>query len=136
MTLRWSDDLKTGIEIIDKQHLNIFDSIAKLDEFKTNNQVFYSILIDIINYAATHFSTEEEFMRNTGYPDFKHHKSCHDEFTSKLKKMLNITSDSVSIMDVAPHIVEFVGDWITQHYTNEDVKMAAFLKNANKVINT
>lgn len=131
MPITWSDDLITGIAVIDEQHQKLFEIIQKFDKFENNEGVLYAILIDIMTYVATHFKTEEEYMLNANYSDLSYHKSCHEEFIREFKKFLNSPSQSVSLMQIAPDWIKYAEKWIIKHYTNEDVKMAKFLREAD-----
>lgn len=128
MTIEWNDNLKTGISKIDEQHKALFETAIKLDKSKEDESLFYSVLSDLKEYIYLHFSTEEEYMRYTDYPDYESHKACHDDFAKNLSEILKINSLNGSIMDSRFEIIEFVENWMTNHYSNEDVKMAEHLK--------
>lgn len=133
MTITWSDDLETGIAIIDEQHHRLFETIGKLDKFKDNENVFYDILINLMNYMTIHFKTEQDFMLNTNYSDLKHHKNCHDEFVNEFKKFLDKVSPNMLLMDIAPEVIKYAEEWITGHYANEDLKMAKYLRSTDNI---
>lgn len=127
MTIIWGNHLKTGITIIDEQHQELFETIDKLEKAKTNKSAFYEILIELQVYITLHFATEEKYMAYTGYPEFDNHKICHDKFINDYKNSLKIITKYDNVMDICPKLVNFVENWIMTHYTNEDVKMAAYL---------
>lgn len=128
MTITWTDDLKTGISIIDEQHQEIFKTANKLEKAKENKSTFYEVLIELQTYISLHFSTEEKYMEYTDYYDFAKHKACHDKFVEDYKNILKKVYQR-DVMDVGPELIAFVENWITEHYSNEDVKMAAYLNN-------
>jgi hemerythrin len=127
MTIVWSDELKTGISAIDEQHQQLFETINRLDDLKKDKESFLKILIELQTYVSEHFKTEEEYMSYVNYPDYKTHKLAHDEFTEKYKSTLLNFKGKNGILELAPTLIELVENWITTHYKNEDVKMAAFL---------
>lgn len=127
MPIEWNENLKTGILIIDQQHQSLFELINKLNEFKATKKGFYEILLELQTYASTHFSTEEEYMRYMKYPDFNHHKKCHENFVQDFKRLMKKVSTVENIIDLGPELIEFIESWIKQHYTDEDVKMAAYI---------
>lgn len=128
MTIIWSDNLKTGISIIDEQHQLLFDTINKLKEFKNTKENFYEILFDLQNYVSVHFHTEETYMKHFCYPNYNNHKACHDKFVEDCKNILNKNATVGSIKDLGEELIIFVEHWIKEHYTNEDVKMANYIR--------
>lgn len=131
MVVEWNDNLKTGITVIDEQHEGLFRTANKLEKAKTNKGAFYEILIELQTYITLHFATEEKYMKYTGYPEFDNHKACHDKFIKDYKGILKKVAELDNVMDIGPELVTFVDNWIIDHYTNEDVKMAAFLNNSS-----
>lgn len=129
MTIEWNDNLKTGISTIDEQHYELFETINKLEKCKTSESIFYKVLSDLNRYISVHFVTEEDYMKHTGYPKYKQHKECHEKFSADLKKLLKVNSSKSSIMDSRIELIDFVENWLKNHYENEDVEMAAFLNN-------
>jgi len=128
MAISWSDELKTEIVVIDEQHQILFETINKLDELKENKVVFWEILIELQNYVVKHFITEEGFMKAFHYPNFSYHKASHDKFVSDYKKFLERVSLVDDIMILGSELVDFLEEWLVRHYTEEDVKMASYLK--------
>lgn len=132
MTIEWNDNLKTGILIIDQQHQSLFEIINKLNRFKESKKGFYELLLELQNYASTHFKTEEEYMHYMNYPDLNHHKECHEKFVQDFRTLLKKISTVDNITELGPEFINFVENWIKQHYTEEDVKMASFI-NTNRL---
>lgn len=131
MSISWNKNLETGISVIDEQHKTLFESIGKLDSCKDSKSEFYELLINLQSYISVHFSTEEDYMRYSDYPDFVSHKSCHDKFVEDYKNIIKKVSKVDSILDLSQELIIFVETWIKEHYNNEDVKMASFLNKSN-----
>lgn len=129
MTIVWNDNLKTGIAIIDEQHQLLFETINKLNQFKEKKDNFHEILFDLQAYVSVHFNTEETYMKCLHYSDYDNHKSCHDKFVDDCAKILNKNEALNPFTDIVEELVVFVEDWIQEHYTNEDVKMATYISN-------
>lgn len=127
MAIIWNDNLKTGITIIDEQHQLLFETINKLDKFKESSDSFNEILFDLQDYVSLHFITEEKYMKNLWYSDYDNHKFCHDKFVADCKKILKKRSTAENFKDIEVEFIIFVENWIKEHYTNEDVKMASYI---------
>ena len=84
--LVWTDDLNTGIPVIDGQHRQIVDYINQLHDARTTNdrQVVGDVINNLIDYTLSHFSFEEELMVESGYPFAGPHKRVHDVFVKRV----------------------------------------------------
>lgn len=131
MTIEWNDDLRTGIVTIDEQHQLLFETINKLDKFKKTKSNFSEILLDLQSYVLIHFCTEEKYMKCIDYPGYSQHKLCHDKFVSDIENILVKINSPDDFMDIAAELVIFVEQWIQDHYSSEDVKMASYINKNN-----
>ena len=130
MTIEWDDKIKTGIPVIDEQHQDLLVMLNRLERLKCEKKSFLEAFFEIEDYAGTHFETEENVMIQTKYPEYKEHKSCHDEFKQELKiikKKIDIAQD---IHDIGTELYNFASGWIIKHYSDEDVKLVEFIKNS------
>jgi hemerythrin len=128
----WDDSLKTGISIIDEQHEQLFETINKFEKFKESNTGLKEILIELQTYMTRHFITEEEYMRYTEYPDYINHKKAHDKFLDDYRELIkkNLTNDCILNSGLA--LTKFAEDWLTEHYTNTDIKMAKHIRSCQQ----
>lgn len=126
MPIAWSDDLKTGIAIIDYQHQLLFEIIAKLSDAKQKTSTFLEFIIELKIYTSEHFVTEESFMIKYDYPEYSQHKKMHDNFILNYKEKIIPLLEKKSF-EIVPELVMFVEEWLVNHYSNEDVKMARYL---------
>lgn len=127
-----SEKLLTGIDIIDEQHQALFRLINNLDKFKESNESFRQALLELQTYVSNHFKTEEEYMRYMSYPEYLHHKSCHEKFVNEYKSLLTKLSQNIQPVHLGEEFIKFIEDWIQEHYANEDVKMAEYIKANSK----
>lgn len=131
MALIWSDKLITGISVIDEQHQKLFEMINKLNRFVGNKNEFFEALIDLKTYTNEHFKTEEEYMKYTNYPDAETHKACHENFVADYMNILKKMNQVNDITDLGAELIAFIENWLEEHYTNEDVKLAEYLKRSS-----
>lgn len=124
----WNEDLRTGIADIDEQHKSLFETIDKLSNCCSNKAQFYEALIELQTYVSVHFKTEEKYMRYLDYPDYQEHKSCHDKFTEDYRAIFQDNTSVDNLLELAPLLVKNFENWLINHYTKEDVKMAKFIK--------
>lgn len=128
MPIEWDDNLKTGIALIDNQHQELLVMLNRLERFRCGKESFLDAFEELQSYVDVHFKTEEEYMIHIKYSEYAEHKSCHDKFVEDLKIIRNRMEDVENISDLGDELFRFVGDWITNHYSNEDVKLVRYIK--------
>lgn len=128
MTITWNDNLRTGIAIIDEQHEELFVTINKLEACKISENNFYQVLSDLNRYVSVHFITEEDYMKHTNYPNYGQHKECHEKFSKDFANLLKENSLKRSIMNSRLELIDFLENWLKNHYEKEDLEMAEYLK--------
>jgi hemerythrin len=117
--LHWSNDLNTGIEVIDKQHLRIVDYINELDKANESGDIsaVNHVLGELVDYTLSHFSFEEELQEKANYPFFKAHKRVHEMFT---KRIADFQQRAKKGENVAPEILSMLKIWLINHIKGDD----------------
>lgn len=128
MFIEWNDNLKTGIPIIDEQHQELIVMLNRLGRFREGRNSFNKALTDLQDYINIHFRTEEEYMISTKYPDYDKHKASHEQLICELKKHLNDIDKVENIYELGLKLCALVGNWIIDHYSDEDVKLVNYIK--------
>jgi hemerythrin-like metal-binding protein len=78
------------VKEIELQHTELVSIFNKLNQAVKNNesrQQIYKIIDDIIAYTHVHFSKEEEFMVQTGFPEIEQHRKMHQELLDEAKQL-------------------------------------------------
>lgn len=128
MPIEWSDELNTGIPIIDEQHQELLVMLNRLGRLRCGRESLLEALNDLQDYVNTHFKTEEEFMIQIKYPEYSKHKLCHDKFIKDIE-IIQEKLDKVSdINDLGIELYESVAGWIIDHYSVEDVELVKYIK--------
>ncbi|MDR0710483.1 MAG: bacteriohemerythrin [Spirochaetaceae bacterium] len=127
--LAWDDSLLVNFEIIDNQHKELITIINNLirgcNGVKAIQDVlFIKTLRKAIEYAQTHFSTEENYLRQVNYPDFPDHKQEHESFVSEVVKQLKAFEENRNDPVV---LVDFLKSWLFNHIAVVDKKYAPYL---------
>jgi len=134
MAILWTDDLATGVMVIDQQHQELFKRINALLEAcsEGKGKIEVANVIDFLEgYVITHFAAEERYMIKNGYPAYIAHKAQHTEFMdnfSKLKTSFKEEGPGVHIVVTTNRIVV---EWLRTHIRKLDKALAEFL-NAGK----
>ncbi|MBU0690026.1 MAG: bacteriohemerythrin [Gammaproteobacteria bacterium] len=117
--LHWSNELDTGIEVIDKQHRRIVDLINELNTANEGGDttVINHVLGELVDYTLSHFSFEEELQEKANYPFYKAHKRVHEIFT---KRVGEFQQRAAKGENVAPELLSMLKIWLVNHIKGDD----------------
>ena len=89
--IKWDNKYSVNVSMLDEGNKKLIDIINKATHVqKYNNKrpsAISEILIEITTYALRHFRTEETYMINCKYYDFKSHKDEHNRFSKIIPKI-------------------------------------------------
>jgi hemerythrin-like metal-binding protein len=117
----FSEDLKLGVDSIDKQHGKLVDLINTLIEMEARPSDANSeaqALEDLADYIDKHFQYEEAIMKEVGYPDFDAHRAMHVAFVRKVMEFNKQHRQGDANLGV--DILLFLSKWLIDHIKGED----------------
>ncbi len=127
MTIKWTDDLNTGIDVIDKQHMRIVDYINDLENAhqKQDMETIGRVLDDLVDYTLSHFAFEESLQEEAGYKYCKPHKKVHELFVRRVNEYLERFKLGD---DVTAEIHKLLSSWLINHIKRDDADYVAAVK--------
>ena len=132
--IEWNEEHSVGISIIDEEHkkfINIMNRAIVAKQHDDNPGKIEEVLNAIIDYAWSHFKTEECYMIEFDYPEYQCHKEEHLEFVLKSTDYLNrVASGDYQISN---EIYEYLNQWFVRHIQGTDRKyIECFITNGLK----
>lgn len=129
MKIEWTEELSTGIPAMDDQHKQL---IALLNEFYNavergeREEGIQALFEGVDQYAVFHFSSEEAFMEQIGYPDLVSHRETHAMFRREYLSAMerHQSGDRKAVRD----LVAFLFSWLYTHIQKTDKRYAAFAR--------
>lgn len=120
MTIEWTSDLHTGIDVIDNQHRRIVDYINQLEHaIKQHSRLTVGQVLDeLVDYTMSHFAFEESLQEEAGYKLVKPHKAIHDVFA---KRIATYQQRHNAGEDVAEQLYSMLATWLLHHIKREDM---------------
>ena len=124
----WNPRYETGIAIIDAQHQSLFDAVNQLaDSFREGQaQEQTAVSLDfLVNYTLAHFQTEEQHMREIGFPGLVQHAQEHAHLLDKAHVLQEAHADGQL---VTMEVTIFFADWLKHHIKDMDLQYVDFLR--------
>ncbi len=131
MEIKWSDDFRTGIHILDSQTKNFITRLDKLTTAVNNGRGKIEVdhLIEFLEeYTDSHFKFEEKLMGKLKYPEGLFHAQQHQEFKSTFNKLKREFSNGSFNTDSIKYFQYEVWTFFKEHISVIDAQMARFLR--------
>ena len=125
----WDEKYSVGIKSIDQQQKKLFDLLSNFYEMirqKGTNRAMSEILQGLIEYAESHFSTEENYMKKYGYSLYERHTAQHAKFVGKITDLQTRFQSGALVIPI--EVADFLKDWLSNHVIGEDQRYAPFFK--------
>jgi hemerythrin-like metal-binding protein len=125
----WNSHLETGIGIVDQQHRGLVEMLNQaaplLAQSSRESLCDIAPLLDgLLDYAATHFKTEEDLMArlNMDPRASGHHHASHAMFAQQVADMIQAYSSDDGV--TGDRLLSFLASWLVLHILGEDQAMA------------
>ena len=125
--IQWSNGLKLNIAEIDLQHHKLVTMINDLNDamrLGRGKDVLGKILGGLIDYAGTHFNTEERYFDQFAYFGMREHKNEHAAFVRKICEFRD--GFEKGKLGVSSQVLNFLSDWLKHHILGSDRKYVPF----------
>lgn len=126
----FTEDYLIGIELIDREHEELFRIVGKADQLvkSYDTSTHYDEIIELLNelkaYTANHFRDEEEYMEHLHYEGLAAQKRAHEAFIEKLETIDRNEIEN-NPQEYLQKLLEFLLGWLINHILNTDKKIPA-----------
>ena len=124
----WNARYELGVRELDDHHRKLVEILNKAYDlilYSYDEEKLHAILSELVKYTDYHFSSEEQMMKETGFPARKMHMSSHATFKEHLAGLRKSSRSS------DPHVINemvlFLWDWLNRHILDHDKKFAVYL---------
>ena len=117
--MHWTEDLETGIAVIDEQHKRIVSYINELHAASETGhaEATKEVLEGLLDYTMTHFQFEEELQEKAGYPFLKAHQRVHEIF---MRRIADFRTRAEKGEDILPDLLSMLKVWLVSHIKGDD----------------
>lgn len=127
---KWDGSLSVGVDIIDKQHQELFELLDGLtQDIKGDKAVSHigNAIAFLEDYVRKHFYLEEKYMTVLGYPAYDSHILEHKSFIEDFEVMKShYKAGEISIL--TSQLEGVIYHWLVNHVSRTDKAMAEFLR--------
>jgi hemerythrin len=125
--MNWKETYSVNVKEFDEQHKKLVAMINELHaamKMGKGKEAMAVILQEMVDYAASHFATEEKYMTRLGFPGYAQHRDEHSAFKKKVldfQQEYNAGSVALSI-----EVMDFLVDWLVKHIQSIDKQYSQF----------
>lgn len=131
MAMRWTEDLATGVDEIDRQHKELFSRVnallAAMSEGRGKEHL-HTVVRFLEDYVVTHFTTEEGYMARHSYPGMAAHKAEHAAFVRDFGNLKRDFETQGASSALAIQVQRRICDWLVHHIGQSDKAFGAHLR--------
>lgn len=128
ISFAFTDQYRTGIELIDKEHAQLFEivgevhSVLKNDLLHDKYDEIMRLLGQLTEYTERHFADEEAYMEQIRYPKLDAQKRAHAAFVARLTEIDIDDLDSIddNQQEYLQELIQFLGGWLVNHILKMD----------------
>lgn len=131
MSVKWTEDLSVGVDLIDDQHKMMFEKASELFEAgkERRAQEYIEPLIEFLDeYTKKHFADEEDYMEKINYPEIDTQKRMHAHFINQLAKLKSDFKESGGNILVILNANKMILNWLVEHIRHTDKKIGEYAK--------
>jgi len=132
--IEWNKEHSLGLSIIDEEHKQVIEIINGIIAAKQRDnfpEEIEEMLHEMIDYAWSHFKTEESYMLEFNFHEYQYHKEEHFDFINRMNSYFSrvVSGD----YQLANEILEFLKQWLVRHIEGTDRRyIECFVKNGLK----
>lgn len=131
MAIEWTEELATGVDIVDRQHREIFNRynqfLAACKSGKGREELL-DILSFLAGYVEVHFAEEEKLMRASNYPDIQGHLDEHRALGKQVVSLREQLAAHGPTIGILTETNRQLLDWLVDHIKKSDRAMGGFAK--------
>lgn len=120
----WELKFETGIQRVDLEHkifLELINTLSVMLDRHVEQMMLDRLVEEIQKYAEFHFLSEENFMQQINYPDYKAHRDLHFE----LLERFNVAKHK---NDKLRDFLDFMYDWFIGHTIKVDMQIKDYMQ--------
>jgi len=123
--LIWTEDLRVGVDAIDRDHQTIFALTNRMSHPEIDHDEMARVVEQMIEYTSYHFRREEAIMESCRYPQLERHMRRHaglEKYVRKLAREWEGSDDPEALLSLR----SFLRNWWITHINDVDTTITKF----------
>lgn len=121
--IKWADNYSVGVPLLDEQHKQLIKMLNSI-QAKYDQGIMFDVIMQMFNYAAEHFRSEEALMRKHAFSGLDRQIQEHKMF---LRKASEFAGKDLSDPGAYRQMVTFLAEWLVHHILHEDMQYREIL---------
>lgn len=122
--------LLVGVQQVDHEHQRLIEIAGQVYDSLAVNSIeavaaARAAIVELLDYAATHFASEEALMAAAGYPELVVHRKLHAQLLSQARDMA-LRAESGDPY-VPGELNRFIYHWMVKHIQTDDRQFGEFI---------
>ncbi|MBT4888790.1 MAG: bacteriohemerythrin [Rhodospirillales bacterium] len=131
--LIWSEAMKIGVDVIDKDHQTLVSLVNQIMNPSINTAELNSVVDELIEHTSNHFRREEAVMEVCCDPGLDKHLEHHQELLAQVTDHVEKWR-SDNCPEVLAQLCNFLRNWLFHHIMKEDAKIASYTQGKGQTI--
>ena len=127
--IQWDDSLSVGVDAIDEQHkrwIEHYNSVVGAILSHGGTAPVVTTLSFLLDYTDYHFTTEEGYMTEAGYPRLGEHKGKHAELREAVSHLVEDFEEEGPTPALEDAVETLLGRWLVAHIKAVDQRFGAY----------
>lgn len=130
---RFTDDCLTGIETIDNEHHRLFAMINEgIELVNSDDKIVLNmakkLIVQLKDYAATHFEHEEAYMKKIGDVELERQKREHKQFVEYMDSHNESEINEENAREKVLELLNYLSRWLYRHILGSDIMIGYNVK--------
>jgi len=119
-----------GVEQIDREHQRLFEIAGRVHDGlsasgKATEAATRAAVAELLDYTATHFTSEESLMERAGYPGLEEHRRQHRHLLAQARDME--MRAEIGDLSMPIELSRFIYRWLVDHIEASDKRIGEFV---------
>ena len=119
-----------GVEQIDREHQRLFEIAGRVHDGlsargEAAEATTRAAVAELLDYTATHFTSEESLMERAGYPGLEEHRRQHRHLLAQARDME--MRAEIGDLSMPIELSRFIYRWLVDHIEASDKRIGEFV---------
>lgn len=129
----FTEDCSIGVETIDKEHQKLFAMINEgMELVNSGDKIVLSaarnLIVQLKEYADTHFAHEEAYMKKTGDMELERQRLEHAQFALYMNSYDESMLTEENAKEKTAELLDYLSRWLFRHILGSDIMIGQNIK--------